>query len=115
MQNKLISLFLAIIMASLLGACAFPGVYKINVQQGNIVTQEMLDKLKPGMTKRQVHFVLGKPVVENVFSNAYESYLYTYQPANEETRQQTVLIYYENELFTRYQPDGEIFEEHPAY
>ena len=47
-----------------LGACSgigFPGVYRINIEQGNIVDQEMVDQLKPQMTRRQVRFVLGTP------------------------------------------------------
>ena len=39
----------------------FPGVYKISITQGNIITQDMIDQLRPGMTKRQVVFVMGTP------------------------------------------------------
>ena len=121
MQNKLSPSFsypakrLATISLSaiLLVACSFPGVYKINVQQGNIVTQEMLDQLKPGMTKRQVHFVLGNPVVDDVFNPTKETYLYSYQRAGGETRQQIITVYYENDLYARH--EGELLEEHPAY
>src|SRR5690554_4635663 len=51
-------------VASLMMACSsipvpqFPGVYKIPISQGNIITQEMIDKLEPGMTRRQVIFVM---------------------------------------------------------
>ena len=54
-------LFLALALFSL-GACGnlgFPGVYRIDVEQGNIVTQEMVDQLKPGMNRNQVRFILG--------------------------------------------------------
>ena len=40
-----------------------PRVHKITVQQGNVITQEMIDRLKPGMTREQVAFVMGEPVV----------------------------------------------------
>lgn len=120
MQNKLFParirfhlLFPACLLCALLSACSFPGVYKINVQQGNIVTEEMLGQLKPGMTKRQVHFVLGNPVLTNVFDREAETYLYTYQQAGGETQQQKILVYYKDELFDRY--EGTVLEEHPAY
>lgn len=45
----------------------FPGVYRINVQQGNIITQEMVDQLKVGMSRRQVRFIMGTPLVEDTF------------------------------------------------
>ncbi|TNC80592.1 MAG: outer membrane protein assembly factor BamE [Oleiphilus sp.] len=102
-----------ILSAVLISACSFPGVYKINVQQGNIITQEMLDKLKPGMNKRQVHFVLGNPVLTNVFDRDHETYLYTYQLAGGETQQQKIMVYYKDQLFERY--EGTVLEEHPAY
>lgn len=62
-----------------LSACSFvgfPGVYKINVEQGNIVTQEMADQLKPGMSRRQVRFILGTPLVEDTFNQDRWDYPY---------------------------------------
>ena len=51
-----------VLIASLCGC-----VYKIDVQQGNLVTQELVDKLKPGMTKAEVKMVLGTPLLNDVF------------------------------------------------
>ena len=42
-----------------------PKLYKVAIQQGNVITQEMVDKLKPGMTRRQVAFVMGEPVLRD--------------------------------------------------
>ena len=44
---------------------SFPKVANVAVQQGNVITQEMIDRLKPGMTRRQVAFVMGEPVVRD--------------------------------------------------
>ncbi len=74
MRILLISLAIACISAC--GFVGFPGVYKINVEQGNIVTQEMVDQLKPGMNRRQVRFVLGTPLVEDTFNQNRWDYLY---------------------------------------
>ena len=66
MRTLLISLAIAC-----LSACSFvgfPGVYKIDVEQGNIITQEMADQLQPGMSRRQVRFILGTPLVEDTFN-----------------------------------------------
>ena len=62
-----------------LGACSFvgfPGVYKIDVEQGNIVTQEMVDQLKPGMSRRQVRFILGTPLLDDPFNEDRWDYVY---------------------------------------
>ncbi len=64
---------------SWLGACSFvgfPGVYKIDVEQGNIVDQDMADQLKPGMSRRQVRFILGTPLIEDTFNQDRWDYLY---------------------------------------
>ena len=110
---KIFTLSLAFLSINILQACSFPGVFKINVQQGNIITQKMLDTLKPGMTQKQVHFVLGKPVLENTFDTSLENYVYTYQKAGGDIQQQTIKIYYENDLYVRY--EGTLLKDNPAY
>ena len=110
MQKKLIYLLL---MTLILSACSFPGVFKINVQQGNIITQDMLDQLKPGMTKKQVRFVLGSDLLDNVFNPNIEHYLYTYQKAGGEMQRQLITVYYQDDLFARY--EGGLLEDNPAY
>ena len=73
-----IVLALSIILT--LSACTsfrFPGVHRINIQQGNIVTQKMIDQLKPGMTQGQVKFILGNPVVDDSFNRQRWDYIYT--------------------------------------
>ena len=70
---------LIILAIACIGACGFvgfPGVYKINVEQGNIVTPEMVAQLKPGMNRRQVRFVLGTPLIEDTFNENRWDYLY---------------------------------------
>ena len=54
-----------------------PRVYKLSVQQGNVITQEMVDRLKPGMTRNQVEFVMGKPVLGDPFNDDQWIYIYT--------------------------------------
>ena len=110
MQKNLIFLTVTLL---LLQACSFPGVYKINVQQGNIITQDMLDTLKPGMTKKQVYFVLGKPVIDNVFNPDLENYIYTYQRAGGEIENQTIKIHYKAGIYQYH--EGTLLENNPAY
>lgn len=73
MQKILISLIAAILLA---GCSDFPGVYKIDIPQGNIVTQEMVDKLRPGMTESQVRYVMGTPLITDSFNKNRWDYLY---------------------------------------
>ena len=58
-------------------SCSVPGMHRPSLQQGNLLTQDMVDELKPGMTKEQVEFVLGRPVHLNTFNVDHWDYVYT--------------------------------------
>lgn len=75
MRIVLISLIVALLSAC--GFVGFPGVYRINVEQGNIVTPEMAAQLKPGMTRRQVSFILGTALIQDTFDRDRWDYLYS--------------------------------------
>ena len=92
---------LAVVLAAVLASgCGFvpriPGVtpYRIDIQQGNYVSQEMIAQLKPGMTKEQVRFVLGTPMVTDIFHSDRWDYVYWREAPNgaRETRKVTVLF-----------------------
>lgn len=61
------SLILILVTALLLSACAKFGVYRLDVQQGNLVTQEQLAKVKPGMSRIDVRNLLGTPLLQDAF------------------------------------------------
>lgn len=73
----------------------FPGVHKVDIQQGNIVDQEMIDKLRPGMTKSQVRFVLGTPLVVDTFNQSRWDYFYSRVKSNGEKSQEQVTIFFD--------------------
>ena len=73
---RIVLIALAITCLSACSFVGFPGVYKIDVEQGNIVTQEMADQLKPGMSRRQVRFILGTPLIEDTFNQDRWDYPY---------------------------------------
>jgi outer membrane protein assembly factor BamE len=92
----------------------FPGVYKIDIQQGNIITQEMIDQLRPGMTKRQVTFVMGTPLIRDPFDQDRWDYVYNYQPGGGERGQERVTMFFENDLLTHFTGDFKPSEEATA-
>lgn len=87
----LTSLAFAMGLAALAG-CSFPGVYKIDIQQGNVVTQDMIDQLKPGMTRRQVRFIMGNPLIVDTFHPERWDYLYSLQPGGGQRQQERVSL-----------------------
>ncbi len=89
-----------LLIALSLGACGFlgfPGVYKINVEQGNIVTQEMVDQLQPGMSRRQVRFILGTPLVEDTFNPSRWDYPYILTNGDEVIREARMSVHFDGE------------------
>ena len=88
-----------------LGALEFPGVYKIGIPQGNIITQEMIDQLRPGMTKRQVIFVMGTPLVRDPYHQNRWDYVYNYQPGGGIRGQEKVTIFFVDDGLVRFTGD----------
>jgi len=78
-----------------------PGVYRIDVRQGNDVTQEMLNQLEPGMTKSQVAYVMGTPLLIDTFNPDRWDYIYTYQPGNGDREQRRITVFFKDEQLAR--------------
>jgi len=91
------------------GPFQFPGVYKISIPQGNIITQDMVDQLRPGMSKRQVIFVMGTPLVRDPFHQDRWDYVYNFQPGGGQRVGERVTVFFEDDQLVRitgdYQPD----------
>lgn len=80
---------------------AFVSEYKIDVQQGNVLTQEMVAQLKPGLTRDQVRYVLGTPLVADIFHQQRWDYVYRYrngQTEQVETRKLALFFDGDNRL-----------------
>ncbi|MFO8142943.1 MAG: outer membrane protein assembly factor BamE [Marinobacter sp.] len=105
----------AIVLISILSlaGCAFPGVYKINVQQGNIVTDEELKSLSEGMPRTQVRAVIGSPLVLNPVDPSREYYVYTFQRRGGDIEKQRIIVYYDGDEFSHY--EAQLLDETPAY
>jgi outer membrane protein assembly factor BamE len=82
-----------------------PGVYHIDVQQGNIIEQSMVDQLRPGMNKRQVLFIMGSPMMDNIFHKNRWDYLYSNHPTGEDTVQKQLSLFFENDQIVGIQGD----------
>lgn len=88
-------------LTALAGCSGFLGAHKSDVHQGNVVTQEMVDQLKPGMTERQVRFVMGTPLIVNSFDQNRWDYIYSTQRGGNPRTQETLSVLFENgELHT---------------
>ncbi|KRO79754.1 MAG: hypothetical protein ABR72_07370 [OM182 bacterium BACL3 MAG-120920-bin41] len=102
-----IASFLVISGCNNIGSMDFPGVYKISIPQGNIITQEMVDQLRPGMTKRQVIFVMGTPLVRDPYHQDRWDYVYNFQPGGGERGQERLSVLFENDQLVSLSGDFE--------
>lgn len=81
------------VIAALSAGCLT--VYKTDIQQGNVVTPEMLERLRLGMNRGQVRFVLGTPLVADPFHDNRWDYFYSFKKggaADVQTRRVTVVF-----------------------
>lgn len=101
----LVSLTLTISACGNIGSLDFPGVYKIGIPQGNIITQEMVDQLRPGMTKRQVIFVMGTPLVRDPFNQDRWDYIYSFQPGGGVRGQERISVFFEDDALASFSGD----------
>ncbi|BCU06516.1 outer membrane protein assembly factor BamE [Allochromatium tepidum] len=82
-----------------------PFVYRMTVQQGNILTEEMVDALELGMTKRQVNFVLGTPPLVSFFHTNRWDYTYTIRRGHQPMEQRNLTLYFEDDRLVRIEGD----------
>ncbi|MDL2283736.1 outer membrane protein assembly factor BamE [Oxalobacter sp. OttesenSCG-928-P03] len=75
--------------------------YRIDIQQGNFVSQEMLEKVQPGMTKEQVRFALGTPLLTDIFHAARWDYIFRLQKPSGKITNNRVILYFEDNRVTR--------------
>jgi outer membrane protein assembly factor BamE len=88
------------LLIPLLAAAAFSSagcVYKLDVQQGNVVTQEAVSKLKKGMTKSEVRNTLGTPLLMDAFHGNRWDYYFSSQVRGKVADRTRFSVFFENE------------------
>ncbi|MBE0612230.1 MAG: outer membrane protein assembly factor BamE [Burkholderiales bacterium] len=99
--------------ALLLTSCGSVGIptmglkpYRMEIQQGNFVSQEMVSRLKPGMSQDQVRFVLGTPLITDSFHADRWDYVFRRQKANSnDLEQRKITVLFENGKLKRVEGD----------
>lgn len=102
------SSFLILPCLAALTACAgtpeIPSIftpYRIDVRQGNHVTEEMVSQLKPGQSKDQVRFILGTPLVTDHFHTERWDYVYRLQPGRGDAQQRRLTLFFSDDKLAR--------------
>lgn len=94
-----------------LSACS---IHTVDIQQGNIITPEMVQQLKPGMTKQQVRFIMGTPTIVDTFHPDRWDYIYTLKEKTGKQEQKHVGLFFDGDELTRIEADSALQTVPPA-
>lgn len=107
-MRKSILLVLTLFCLTVASGC----VYRANISQGNLIKQEDLDQVQVSMTKNQVRFLLGTPMISDPFSRNRWDYVYYINIGRDAaTRKRWVSVYFEDEIVSEIRPDQELSPE----
>jgi outer membrane protein assembly factor BamE len=99
------------LLALIFSALAFTSacVYRANISQGNLIKQEDLDQVEVGMTRNQVRFLLGTPLIDDPFHEARWDYVYFIRLGRDPaTFKRWVTIVFEDGIVTEIREDQEL-------
>lgn len=103
-------LIIAIILASL--AVSSGCVYRLNIAQGNLIEQEDLDQIEVGMTRNQIRFLLGTPMIDDPFHKDRWDYVYFLKIGREDaTFKRWVSVVFEENVVSEIRKDQELAPE----
>ncbi len=99
------------VLGAAVSACTgehIPFVYKVDINQGNIVNQDMVDQLEPGMNKARVRYVMGSPMLVHVFHQDRWDYIYLRRPGRGKPEKRRITLHFENDQLVRIEGDVRI-------
>jgi outer membrane protein assembly factor BamE len=104
MRASICAVGIALVLA---GCTWFPniGVYKLDVNQGNFITQDQVDKLKVGLTPPQVRLALGTPLLTDPFHASRWDYIYSFERNGHVLEQRQFTVYFVNDKLARWEGD----------
>jgi outer membrane protein assembly factor BamE len=81
------------------------GVYKIDINQGNYITQDMVDRLKVGQTRQQVRLALGTPLVQSAFHESRWDYVYQFRQRGRVVESRQFAVFFVDDKLARWEGD----------
>ena len=100
MKNLLIYIFCFVSL--MVSSCS---IHQIDIQQGNVITPELLAEVKPGMDKKQVTFILGTPLITDTFHHNRWDYIYLFQPHRGKKERYHVSLFFDDDKLIRIEND----------
>lgn len=92
-------------LPSMQGIGSFVTPYKIDIQQGNVVTREQAEALQPGMPRLQVRDLLGSPLLTSVFHADRWDYVFTFRRQGQEPQSRKLTVFFKGDVLERFEAD----------
>lgn len=107
MKKNIVALF-TLFLLGILSACS---IHKVDIQQGNIISQEMMAQLKTGMNRSEVEQLMGRPMIIDPFRTDRWDYIHSFQSGKDDAprKQYRVTLFFEGEQLVHI--DSELPEE----
>lgn len=107
-MQKSIRIITLFCMISLVSGCSFFSVYKRDEPQGNLITSDMVQTIKEGMTREQVNYVMGAPVLTDAFDSNQWDYVYRLNAADGKVYIKRVSITFQNDHVVKIVKGGDL-------
>jgi outer membrane protein assembly factor BamE len=105
-EDRIVPRILILALLFLVAACAKLTPYRMEIQQGNYVTPEMVAQLSPGLTRDQVRFVLGTPLVSDIFHEDRWDYVFVRRRASsQEVEYHRIAVFFQEGRLKRVEGD----------
>ncbi|MDP3584336.1 MAG: outer membrane protein assembly factor BamE [Thiobacillus sp.] len=100
-------ILISVLLVGLVAGCSTPriGPHRIDVQQGNALDQENVARLKPGLNRSQVRFLLGTPLVVDPFRTDRWDYVYVFYKAGKLAEQKRITLFFDGDTLARIEGD----------
>ena len=95
---KNLQIYLISMICLIISSCS---IHQLDIQQGNVITPELASQIKPGMDKKQVTFILGKPLITDIFHQDRWDYLYLLQPNKGVNERYHISLFFEDDKLVR--------------
>ncbi|NYT71255.1 outer membrane protein assembly factor BamE [Halomonas sp. QX-2] len=113
-MQKLTQIITLSVALTVISGCSYVGVYKRDIPQGNLVTQEMVSQLQPGMTQEQVTYVMGRPLLEAPFDASQWDYVFRLDKAYGDVEQRRVTLTFDPQgRLVNIEQEGDLSKELP--
>lgn len=98
-MQKISFIFITSLLVSSISGCSnfkFPWVYQLRIQQGSYIEQDMINQLEKGMSKSQVQYVMGTPIIQDTFNTDRWDYYFNIKRGGDTIKEYHYIMQFED-------------------